>query len=116
MRRGHLPGPKAGHGYTILEAVHDNPFFSLGQIVRGHEFHYSFVQSYTAEDLTFAFRVHKGYGFDAAQDGLCCQNVMACYTHLHALGVESWAPALVRAAARFEAQAAQNLSPIPASA
>jgi len=29
--------------------------------------------------------------------------VLACYTHVHALGTESWAASVVRAAARFRA-------------
>jgi len=89
-----------GHGYTVLETVQDNPFYPVGDHLRGHEFHYTFVQSSPA-DLTFAFRVHRGHGFDGHRDGLCHLNVLACYTHVHALGTVSWAPALVRAAARF---------------
>lgn len=97
-----------GHGYAILETVQDNPFFSVGQALRGHEFHYTYMQSSTADDLTFAFRVLRGYGFDGERDGLCHHNVLASYTHLHALGVESWAPAIVRAATRFKAQAGRQ--------
>ena len=33
--------------------------------------------------------------------GLCRGNVLACYTHVHALGTASWAPSLVEAAVRF---------------
>ena len=56
------------------------------------------------EDLTFAFRVRRGYGFDGQHDGLCRHNVLASYTHVHALGVESWAPSMIRAAARFRSR------------
>ena len=90
-----------GHGYAVLETVADNPFFRVGDRIRGHEFHYTYMQSSAAEDLTFAFRVHRGYGFDGERDGLCHRNVLACYTHVHALGTEKWAPAIVRAAVRF---------------
>jgi cobyrinic acid a,c-diamide synthase len=89
-----------GHGYTVLETVESNPFFAVGEPIRGHEFHYTYLQS-SAEGMTFAFRVHRGHAFDGERDGLCHRNVLACYTHVHALGTESWAPALVRAAARF---------------
>ncbi|MHC4675417.1 MAG: cobyrinate a,c-diamide synthase [Planctomycetota bacterium] len=91
-----------GHGYTVLETVENNPFFSVGDSLRGHEFHYTCMHSSTAKDLTFAFRVRRGYGFDGQRDGLCCRNVLASYTHVHALGIESWAPSLVRAAVRFK--------------
>ena len=98
-------GPKPqGHGYAVLETVENNPFFPIGSTLRGHEFHYTYMQSSTSEDLKFAFRVQRGYGFGGERDGLCRHNVLASYTHLHALGAESWAPAIVRAAARFRAQ------------
>ena len=91
-----------GHGYAVLETVEDNPFFSVGDSLRGHEFHYTTMQSSSAGDLTFAFNVRRGHGFDGRRDGLCLRNVLASYTHIHALGVESWAPAVVRAAVRFK--------------
>jgi len=93
-----------GHGYTMLETVEHNPFFSVGDALRGHEFHYTSMQSSSAKDLTFAFRVRRGYGFDGQRDGLCLHNVLATYTHVHALGTESWAPSIVRAAVRFNAR------------
>ena len=93
-----------GHGYTMLETVGNNPFYDVGESLRGHEFHYTYMQSVTADDLEFAFRVHRGHGFDGRHDGLCRHNVLACYTHVHALGTESWAPSLVRAAARFRSR------------
>jgi len=91
-----------GHGYSMLETVEENPFFPVGHSLRGHEFHYTCLRSASSENLKFAFRVHRGYGFDGQRDGLCVHNVLASYTHVHALGTESWGPALVRAAARFK--------------
>ena len=93
-----------GHGYTMLETVDDNPFYDVGQSLRGHEFHYTYMQSTTTDDLKVAFRVRRGHGFDGHHDGLCRHNVLACYTHVHALGTESWAPSLVRAAVRFRSR------------
>ena len=90
-----------GHGYTVLETVESNPFYSVGDTLRGHEFHYTYMQSSSAKDLTFAFRVRRGHGFDGQRDGLCCRNVLACYTHVHALGTEQWAPSVVAAAIRY---------------
>ena len=93
-----------GHGYAVLETVESNPFHAVGDLIRGHEFHYTCLESSAAKDLKFAFRVRRGYGFDGQRDGLCQGNVLACYTHVHALGTESWAPSLVRAAVRFRGQ------------
>ena len=50
-------------------------------------------------------RVRRGHGFDGRSDGLRHRNVLACYTHLHALGSEGWAPALVHAATRYHSAA-----------
>jgi cobyrinic acid a,c-diamide synthase len=90
-----------GHGYTELEAVDASPFYEVGERIRGHEFHYTYMHSSSADDLAFAFRVRKGHGFDGERDGICRHNVLACYTHVHALGTVKWAPSLVRAAAQF---------------
>jgi cobyrinic acid a,c-diamide synthase len=89
-----------GHGYTTLEAVRSNPFYAVGETLRGHEFHHTFLQALTAEDNSFAFRVERGHGFDGRRDGLCHKNVLAMYTHVHAAGVEGWAGSLVAAAKR----------------
>jgi cobyrinic acid a,c-diamide synthase len=91
-----------GHGYAVLETVANNPYYTVGDSLRGHEFHYTYMRSATAEDLAFAFRVRRGFGFDGQRDGMCRHKVLACYTHIHALGTETWAPSLVRAAVRFK--------------
>jgi cobyrinic acid a,c-diamide synthase len=98
---GFAPKPQ-GHGYTVLETVKENPFFSVGESIRGHEFHYTYVKGAARGDVDFAFRVRRGHGFDGEQDGLHRRNVLACYTHIHALGVESWATSLIREAVRFK--------------
>jgi cobyrinic acid a,c-diamide synthase len=91
-----------GHGYTILETVAENPFYSVGETFRGHEFHYTYLRNASA-DLYYAFRVKRGHGFDGERDGLCTGQVLALYTHVHALSAVDWAPGLVRAADRFRA-------------
>jgi cobyrinic acid a,c-diamide synthase len=90
-----------GHGYVVLDTIRDNPFFSVGETLRGHEFHYTSMQTSTEKELTYAFRVRRGHGFDGQRDGLCHRNVLASYTHVHALGAEQWAPSVVRAAVRY---------------
>ena len=97
-----------GHGYVELESVGDNPFYSVGESLRGHEFHYTFMRASDEAEFTYAFKVHRGVGFDGERDGICRYNVLACYTHVHALGTDSWAPAVVRAAARFKASETQT--------
>jgi cobyrinic acid a,c-diamide synthase len=96
-----------GHGYTILNVVHDNPFFEAGQTIKGHEFHYSTVEQCTANETQMAFKMARGTGLQNGFDGLCRHNALATYTHIHALGTPQWAPALV-AKARAYGQSRTN--------
>jgi len=90
-----------GHGYTIVKVDRDNPYFKSGTLLKGHEFHYSTVEKLEAgkDDLVFCMR--RGNGIHDGRDGLCRRNVLATYTHIHALGTPQWAPALVDQARRY---------------
>ena len=48
-----------------------------------------------------AFEMERGNGLQNGLDGLCRNNVLATYTHIHALGTPQWAPALVAKARHF---------------
>jgi cobyrinic acid a,c-diamide synthase len=87
-----------GHGYTLLEVEKENPFYAVGRILKGHEFHYSRVLSQGDGRVHFAFRVKRGAGIKENQDGLCHKNVLATYSHIHALGCEEWAEGLMKKA------------------
>lgn len=88
-----------GHGYTIMECVGPNPFFPQGTTLRGHEFHYSRIADLLDPgSYRFIFRLKKGHGIVAGWDGLCYKNVIASYSHLHAVGNETWAHAVITAA------------------
>ncbi|PKL50081.1 MAG: cobyrinic acid a,c-diamide synthase [Nitrospira bacterium HGW-Nitrospira-1] len=87
------------HGYTIVEITGENPFYAAGTLLRGHEFHYSrVIDRETKEGLHFAFQMKRGQGIIDKMDGLCYKNVLATYTHLHALGSPEWADGLVNQA------------------
>ena len=88
-----------GHGYTLLEAVQETPFFPAGVVIKGHEFHYSRIVDADGA-VACAFRVHKGFGVLEGWDGVCYKNVLATYTHIHAVGCPSWATGMVKAARR----------------
>ena len=88
-----------GHGYTVLKVEKANPFFAPGQMLHGHEFHYSHVVSMAGKSgVFFAFKMTKGEGIMNGRDGLCFRNVLATYTHLHALGSKEWTNGLINAA------------------
>ncbi len=90
-----------GHGYTILRVTRPNPFYAIDTILRGHEFHYSRILEFTGSEDDMAFFMQRGRGIVNHLDGLCYKNVLATYTHIHALGTPQWAEALVRQAEAF---------------
>lgn len=98
-----------GHGYTVLEVEKENPFFPVGTILKGHEFHYSRVLWLKEGKVYLAHRVIRGTGIDGARDGLCFKNVLASYSHLHALGCTEWADALVEKAILYRAKEEASL-------
>ena len=126
-----------GHGYAELETVTENPFYAVGDCLRGHEFHYTYLKGFLASashpaastdtgtareaddepglpactstmpaELRYAFRVRRGFGFSGEHDGLVWRNVLALYTHVHALGTPEWASAMIRNAVRHRARSA----------
>ncbi|MEN6468462.1 MAG: cobyrinate a,c-diamide synthase [Smithella sp.] len=96
-----------GHGYTTLNVDQENPFFPTGTTINGHEFHYCRILSQSDHESHTAYRVLRGTGMDGQRDGLCRKNILAGFTHLHALGTPEWADALI-GAARQHRSAGQN--------
>jgi len=89
-----------GHGYSSLEVDGLNPFFSIGTRLHGHEFHYCRILSRNEAVGHTACHVSRGTGMDGKRDGLVRKNILAGFTHLHALGAPEWADALIAAARR----------------
>jgi len=87
-----------GHGYTSLRVDLPNPFYAVGTSLRGHEFHYSGLAD-GPQEAESCMRVESGAGVGGTRDGLVRCNTLACYAHVHADGVESWAAAVVSRAA-----------------
>jgi cobyrinic acid a,c-diamide synthase len=82
-----------GHGYAMVEVAGENPLFPPGLKFWGHEFHHSAVIE--SGDLKFAYQLRRGRGIKNTMDGIVYKNVLAAYTHLHALGVPQWAGAFI---------------------
>nr|WP_320015249.1 cobyrinate a,c-diamide synthase [uncultured Desulfobacter sp.] len=94
-----------GHGYTEVEVVNENPFYAIGEVLRGHEFRYSKVISIDYENTAMAFKMTRGKGILEKKDGFFKDNTFGTYTHIHALGTTTscWAPSLIAKARRFKA-------------
>ena len=83
------------HGYTKLTVDRQNPFYAEGTRIRGHEFRYSKVLRWSEDLDDLTLEMERGVGFAGHRDGLVYNNVLALYTHIHALSTPQWAPALV---------------------
>jgi cobyrinic acid a,c-diamide synthase len=99
-----------GHGYTILEVTKGNPYFETGEILKGHEFHYTRAVIKDSEDIDLVFKVRRGYGLDGERDGVCRRNLLATYSHMHARGTPRWGEGLFKAALQ-----SKNLSDLHSS-
>jgi cobyrinic acid a,c-diamide synthase len=93
-----------GHGYTVLEVDGENPFYPVGTRLNGHEFHYCRIRSGGVGSERTAFNVRRGAGIDGKRDGMTRKNILAGFTHVHALGTPQWAPALIGAAMKYHAE------------
>jgi len=100
VRFGLEKKPQA-HGYTVLVADNDNPFYPPGTEIKGHEFRYSRISAWSGASRDLALAVKRGVGFMGKRDGLVYKNVLALYTHVHAVGTPQWARALVARARQW---------------
>ncbi len=89
------------HGYTRLRVLSENPFYEVGTEISGHEFRYSKVDLWPEDSEILALKMDRGVGFADGRDGLVYKNVLAMYTHVHALGTPQWASGLTGAAERY---------------
>lgn len=89
------------HGYTVVRVTGNNAFFKAGTVLKGHEFHYSAAAGEDKGRLNYCLRVERGRGISDAMDGLVYKNVLATYTHLHAIGSPEWADGVIKAARTF---------------
>ncbi len=95
------------HGYSIVEVQNDNPYYGKSIEIKGHEFHYSRVinpeaaREFRKRNIYFSFRMKRGEGIMNKMDGLCYKNVLATYTHIHALGTPEWAEGMIKRALEY---------------
>lgn len=87
-----------GLGYTMVRVESENPYYDVGEEIRGHEFRYSRVLEWHGDDRNLIFSMQRGTGFVNGRDGIRYKNVLATYTHIHALGLPNWAKSMVAAA------------------
>lgn len=68
--------------YTITEVQEDNIISKKGEVINGHEFHYSKVLVDNLQNK-LAFKITRGKGSYNNQDGFMSRNTLASYVHTH---------------------------------
>jgi cobyrinic acid a,c-diamide synthase len=91
-----------GHGYVVVNVSKDNPFYKKGSKIKGHEFRYSKIIEWDQDNKNMVFDMERGTGMEDGQDGACYKNVLATYTHIHALGTKEWAESMVRLSKEYK--------------
>jgi cobyrinic acid a,c-diamide synthase len=94
--------PKLTLGYRTIRALNDGPFLEKGQTARGHEFHWSNLQSVTGIEPAYSVEEKGG-----ASEGFQAGNILASYIHLHLGTVPGMAKHFVDRCASFRGN--QNL-------
>jgi len=95
VRFGMSQKPQA-HGYSIFTVEGENPFYEKGSEIKGHEFRYSTILDWPGDSDDLPLKMKRGVGFSKGREGLVMNNVLALYTHIHALGTPEWARGFMR--------------------
>ena len=88
-------------GYSIYRCERSSIVARKGDIVKGHEFHYSEV--IPKKKLEFTYRVKRGRGIDGERDGASRKNTLVNYIHVHVLSYPILVRRFVRCAEAFKA-------------
>ena len=83
-------------GYTLASARKDSIISKAGDSLRGHEYHFSQIQS-VPNDASFAYEMIKGDGISEHLEGWQAHNTLGCYSHIHLCSSPRSATRLVQA-------------------
>lgn len=103
---GILPGScrmdnkRAGLGYVTAKAYTDNILCRKGEMIRGHEFHYSVFER--GKNCWPAYELKKWGDETPRLDGASSGNIMASYVHLHFAGCDQAAVNFVQTCTNFK--------------
>ncbi|MCK7578528.1 MAG: cobyrinate a,c-diamide synthase [Chromatiales bacterium] len=82
-----------GRGYVRLSETDEFPWPRLESSepaeIAAHEFHHSAILE-PDPDWRYGYAVHRGAGIDGSHDGIVQGNLLACYSHLRAVGGNRW--------------------------
>ena len=91
-----IDSPRLSLGYRTVQALSDGPILCQGEIVRGHEFHWSILES--SAEASNAYRILEK---DGRQEGFQRNKLLASYIHLHLGSLPSMALRFVENCRQF---------------
>jgi cobyrinic acid a,c-diamide synthase len=91
-----IDSPRLSLGYRTVQALGDGPVLRQGEIVRGHEFHWSILKSNAKTNN--AYRILKK---DGRQEGFQKNKLLASYIHLHLGSLPAMALRFVESCRQF---------------
>ncbi len=97
--RSRIDRPKLNLGYRTVRALSDGPLLNKGETTRGHEFHWSKMDTTAASSPAYAVAE------TGRTEGYQERNVLASYVHLHMGSLASMAPRFVETSRRFREHA-----------
>ena len=86
--------------YTLAKATRPNILTQTGNIVRGHEFHFSALKD-LPRDAKFAYDLKRGVGISEGRDGWTCYSTLASYMHTNFASDERMAERFVEACTKY---------------
>ena len=89
--------------YTLAKTTRPTILTRAGDMVRGHEFHFSSVRD-VPRDAEFAYELKRGIGVGENRDGWTCYNTLASYMHTNFASDEQMAERFVEAGAKYSRQ------------
>ncbi|HOV78675.1 MAG TPA: cobyrinate a,c-diamide synthase [Bacillota bacterium] len=103
---GVLPGRckmgkrRAGLGYVTARSLCDSIICNRGDLLRGHEFHYSVFES--DAELTYAYQLSRWGERNSKYEGAVLGNIHASYVHLHFAGCPDSAGKFIDSCEKFK--------------
>jgi cobyrinic acid a,c-diamide synthase len=86
--------------YTLAKATRPNILTRTGNLVRGHEFHFSALKE-VPRDAEFAYELKRGVGIGDGRDGWTCYSTLASYMHTSFASDERMAERFVEVCNRY---------------
>ena len=93
-----IDSPRLSLGYRTVQALGDGPLLNQGEVVRGHEFHWSVLDN-NADSPNAYCVIDKGKRLE----GFHRRNLLASYIHLHLGSLPSMAVHFIDNCRRFQA-------------